>query len=143
MRGQISRERLNQLAAVSLFSRLSERELADVDKLVDDIEVDAGEVLAREGRLGLESFIVLSGRAAVTIDGEQVAELGPGEIFGEMAILGTVHTRAATVTAITPMRLLVIVPRNLAALLEIGGIASHVISALVDRLRQQVAARPA
>ncbi|MHB8512136.1 MAG: cyclic nucleotide-binding domain-containing protein [Actinomycetota bacterium] len=143
MKSQISRERIAQLRAVPLFSSLNEKELAHVDQLVDDIEVEAGEVLIREGQRGMESFVVLTGNASVSVEGDTIAELAPGEMFGEMAVLGGVNSRTATVTSLTPMQLLVITPVNLVALLEIGGVASELIRTLVDRLRAQVSTRSA
>ena len=72
---------------------------------VDELKVDEGRHLAEQGDYAYELFAIEDGRADVTRDGERVAELGPGDFFGEMGVLETGH-RTATVVAATPMRLL-------------------------------------
>jgi len=133
MRGAI-RSNLEVLKAIPLFKACSNRELAAVDSLVAEDRASAGEVIVREGRPGREAFIVLSGEAAVTASGVTVGRLGVGDFFGEMALLGDCPERVATVTAITPMRLLVIDPRQFASLLEMEGVAREMLKEVADRL---------
>src|SRR5919198_3899060 len=106
MRTTVPEARLEMLRKQLLFRGLGDEELAEIDALVDDIEVDPGEVLTREGHLGRESYIVVSGEAEVRVHGDTVARLGPGAFFGEMAMID-LKPRTATVTAATPMQLLV------------------------------------
>ena len=127
-------DRFETLRAIPLFYRCSNKELSLVDSLVAEGRAAAGEVMIREGSPGRESFIVLTGEAAVTIGGRRVATLGAGDFFGEMALLGERRQRVATVTAITPMTLLVIDPRQFSTLLRIEGVATAMLREVVDRL---------
>ncbi len=95
-----------QLRDVPFFSGLSKRELATVAQQIDEVEVDAGAVLATEGDFGHEVFVIMDGTAEVLRGDAPIAELGPGEFFGEMALLDE-DRRTATVKAISPMKLLV------------------------------------
>jgi CRP-like cAMP-binding protein len=96
----------NRLHSVPFFSGMSKRELAAVSQQADEVDVPPGKVLAREGQFGHEFFIIDSGTAEVIRDGETIAELGAGDFFGEMALLDE-DRRTATVTAKTPMSLIV------------------------------------
>jgi CRP-like cAMP-binding protein len=96
----------SQLRDVPFFSSLSKRELATVAQLTDEIDVEAGRVLAREGDSGQEFFVIIDGTAEVLRGDAPIAELGPGEFFGEMALLGE-DRRTATVRAISAMKALV------------------------------------
>ncbi len=78
---------VNHLAEVSLFSALSKKELGLVARRAEDVSVAAGKVLISEGTTGHEFFVVLAGTAKVTRRGRRVATLGPGDAFGELALL--------------------------------------------------------
>jgi CRP-like cAMP-binding protein len=95
-----------RLRDVPLFARLSKHDLAMVAQMADEVDVREGEVLAREGDVGHEFFVIERGRAEVTRDGERLAELGPGDFFGEMALISE-ERRTATVTALDAMRCVV------------------------------------
>jgi CRP/FNR family cyclic AMP-dependent transcriptional regulator len=95
-----------QLKDVPFFSGLSKRELATVAQLTDEVDVEAGAVLARQGDFGQEFFVITDGTAEVLRGDEPIAELGPGEFFGEMALIDE-ERRTATVRALSPMKLLV------------------------------------
>jgi CRP/FNR family transcriptional regulator, cyclic AMP receptor protein len=95
-----------QLKDVPFFSGLSKRELATVAQQTDDVDVEAGAVLARQGDFGHEFFVIIDGTAEVLRGDEPIAELGPGEFFGEMALIDE-ERRTATVRALSPMKLLV------------------------------------
>jgi CRP/FNR family cyclic AMP-dependent transcriptional regulator len=95
-----------RLKDVPFFTGMSKKELGAVAQQTDEIDVPAGKVLAREGDFGQEFFVIDSGTAEVTRGGARLAELGPGDFFGEMALLDE-DRRTATVTATTPMSLLV------------------------------------
>jgi CRP-like cAMP-binding protein len=94
------------LKDVPFFSSMSEQDLAAVAQQTDEISVAAGRVLAREGDLGNEFFVIESGMAEVTRDGAPVAKLGAGDFFGEIALIRE-ERRTATVTATSPMVLIV------------------------------------
>ena len=140
MRSKVSDGRLALLASVPIFAGCTGRELEAIDRLVDDIDVNAGDVLVREGAPGRESFVVVAGEATVTVDGRQVAVLGPGDFFGEMSILDPGRPRSATVTASTAMRLLVLEPRSFSTLVSLPCVAHKVILGLIRRLRATEAA---
>ena len=95
-----------RLKDVPFFSSMSEQDLAAVAEQADEISVAAGTVLAREGDLGDEFFVIESGTADVTSGGAPVAKLGAGDFFGEIALIRE-ERRTATVTATSPMVLIV------------------------------------
>ena len=100
-----------RLSRLDLFRSLNKRDLARVAAWTDEIDVEAGTVLGREGTYAYEFFVIEEGSATVAVDGETVAELGPDEWFGEIGIIES-DRRTATVTANTPMRLAVIFAPN-------------------------------
>jgi CRP/FNR family transcriptional regulator, cyclic AMP receptor protein len=134
MRDKPSHELLQVLRSVPLFAGLNSKELTRVDRLLDTVERATGDVLTEEGTVGRQAFIVLSGRASVTIGGRPVATLGPGEVIGEMALLDR-QPRTATVTALEPMKVFVIDPRSFSTLLAEPAIARRMLDAEVGRLR--------
>ncbi|TML56898.1 MAG: cyclic nucleotide-binding domain-containing protein [Actinobacteria bacterium] len=134
MRTTLTEARRDLLRRVPLFAACTDKELATVAALVDDIEVEPGEVVVEEGVPGRDSFIVVAGRAEVSLRGKVIARLEPGDFFGEMSLL-THRLRTATVTPITPMRLLVVELRNFMGLLEVGGVAKVMLRTVVERLR--------
>lgn len=94
-------EYMDRLAAVPLFVGLDKDELEAVAALGTDVQVDAGRELAQEGDFGSEAFLILSGSAVCTRGGEEIAAFGPGDFFGEMALL--IHgPRTATITTTSP-----------------------------------------
>ncbi|HUO47077.1 MAG TPA: cyclic nucleotide-binding domain-containing protein [Acidimicrobiia bacterium] len=94
------------LKSIPLFASLNRRELALVARHADEVDVPAGEMLAREGEVAREFFVIKSGTATVTRDGKEVNHLGPGDFFGEIGLLETPR-RIATVTSDSPMQLIV------------------------------------
>src|SRR4051794_24480299 len=86
------------LARAPLFRDLSKRELIEVARLADDLEVDAGTVLAREGDFGHEFFVLVEGEVEFTRDGRTLRPEGPTEFFGEISLIERTR-RMATVTA--------------------------------------------
>jgi CRP-like cAMP-binding protein len=124
------------LRGVPLFSACSKRELSRIASLADEIEVPKGRVLTREGDPGRECFVVVDGRATVTVgDRGRAARLSPGACFGEMSLLDQ-KPRSATVEAQTDMRLLVLESRSFSSLLqEVPSVARKVLVAMAGRLR--------
>jgi CRP/FNR family transcriptional regulator, cyclic AMP receptor protein len=90
-----------------LFEGLSKKDLAEVARHTEDVDVPAGEVLLKEGRTSNEFFVILDGEAEVTRNGTTIRTLGPGEFFGEIALVDT-GPRGSTVTAKTPLRTFVL-----------------------------------
>jgi CRP-like cAMP-binding protein len=125
------------LATVPLFAQCSKHDLAEIARFVDQIEVEDGRELITEGDLGHEAFIVVDGTAEVTRGGDTVAEVGAGAVFGEMALIDRV-ARNASVTATSPMTLLVIGKREFSGLLdESRSFRESIMAALADRVRQK------
>jgi CRP/FNR family cyclic AMP-dependent transcriptional regulator len=96
---------VSRLANVPLFSDCSQRDLQTIARVVREIPHPAGTVIAREGEPGVGLFILLDGTAEVSIGGRKKATLGPGEFFGEIALLDG-GPRTATVMAKTDVQLL-------------------------------------
>lgn len=123
------------LAAVPLFSACSKKDLQAVAKRAEDVHVDAGKVLVSEGAAGAEFFVILDGQAKVTRHGQEVATLGSGDFFGDLALLDRAP-RNATITAMTPMELVVLGQREFSALIdEVPGFAHKLLAGLARRLR--------
>jgi len=119
---------------VPLFGSLSEPELAEVAAWFEVKDVGPGVRLVGEGATGFSFFIIGEGEVAVTAQGEAIATLGPGEFFGEMALLGE-GRRKATVTTTTPVRVLVVFGDDFRRLQEnYPGIAAGVEVAMQKRL---------
>jgi len=107
---------VDRLYGVPLFARCSARDLKVVARHMETIKVDAGADIVREGEPGDVFFVVLAGDATVHRGGRKVRGLGPGDYFGELALLDPAP-RAATVRATTPM--------------ELGALEHHIFRALV------------
>ena len=105
------------LARAPLFEGLSKKELTNLAKSTDDLEVAAGKVLCKEGELGREFFVIVEGEAEVWRGGQKVDTMGPGDFFGEIALVEKSH-RTATVTATTPLRFFVLTSQSFWSLLD-------------------------
>ena len=108
---------LSTVASIPLFASVSRRRHWHLARLADEVGVAAGAELTRQGGAAQEFFVVVSGTADVHRDGERVGELGPGDFFGEVGLLGPRSERTATVVASSPMRLLVLARREFRELL--------------------------
>jgi len=105
------------LGRTTLFSSLSKKELGALAKVTEDLEVKEGKVLAKEGQTGREFFVILEGEGEVSKDGEVIRTLGPGEFFGEIALVEH-RPRTATVTAKTDLRFFVLTSQAFWGLLD-------------------------
>jgi CRP-like cAMP-binding protein len=121
----VPRARLELLAKVPFFEGLPRKVLARIDSHVDEVEVPAGRKLTEQGTGAYEAFVIADGVAEVKVGDEVVAETTVGELIGEIGVLQN-KLRTATVTAKTPMRLLVINPRELNWLFENPKLAERV-----------------
>ncbi|HSS11462.1 MAG TPA: cyclic nucleotide-binding domain-containing protein [Acidimicrobiales bacterium] len=129
-------EKLEHLAHVRLFSALNKKELALVGRASDEVRVTGGKVLVEEGAAGHEFFLILEGQAVVRRGGRRVAMLGPGQYFGEMALLDR-GPRTATVVADTDMDLLVLGQREFSGLLDqVPALCYKLLAAMAARLRE-------
>jgi CRP-like cAMP-binding protein len=125
-----------QLAKVPLFAGLDKKHLQQISSLVTQIEVKEGKTLTREGEHGNEFIIILEGTAEVKVGDNVVATRGPGDYFGEIALIAN-RPRTATVTATTPMRIEVIGRREFQTMLHDNpGIATELLGIAADRLAE-------
>lgn len=113
----VPKSRLDFLRRVPMLQGLPDKVLARLDSHLDEVAVPAGRTLMTEGEGAYEAFIVAEGTAEVRVADTVVAETTVGEMVGEIGLLKSAR-RAATVTAKTPMRLLVIDSRNMHWLVE-------------------------
>jgi CRP/FNR family cyclic AMP-dependent transcriptional regulator len=129
-------DKLEMLRRVPLFAGLGRRELEEVARLTDEIELPAGRTLTTEGEYGHEFFVIVTGSARVERDGATLATLRDGDFLGEIALLDG-RPRSATVTVAEPSRLLVLGHREFNSLLDrFPGIQREVLLALAARVRR-------
>ncbi len=125
----------HELQQYALFSALSKNERATVGRYLDRIDIRAGRTLASEGDFAHEFFVIESGEATVTRGGEALRTLGPGDFFGEIALVET-DRRTASVTASTDMRVLVMHEREFRSMLAT---APAVAERLQEAIRERIA----
>ncbi len=101
-----------RLDSIPLFAELTKDERREVARLADEIDVDEGTRLTTEGAGSYEFFAIEEGTAEVAIGDRTIAELGPGDIVGEMGSIARAP-RNATVTATSPMTLVIMTARDL------------------------------
>ena len=124
------------LAKAPLFRNLSRSDLVALAKVTEDLEVNEGKVLAREGEIGHEFFVIVDGEVEVAKDGQAVRKLGSGDFFGEIALIWDSPRRTATVTAASPVRLFVLTRQAFRGLIDHHpDIEEKVLEALEDRVR--------
>jgi CRP/FNR family transcriptional regulator, cyclic AMP receptor protein len=128
--------KIEQLKQVPLFASLGSKELQELGALADEVDVDDGRVLTREGESGHEFFIVLDGSVEVDVKGDVVATLGPGDFLGEIALIDG-KPRSATTRAVGPTRLMVVGHREFHRLMDdYPSVKTCVLQALADRVRR-------
>ena len=124
------------LPNIELFSELSKKELKSIASLMTPVRVKAGRVLTEEGQPGREFMIIIEGTATVKRSGKVLARLGPGDFFGELAVIAGVP-RTATVTADSDMLIETLNRREFSSLLdESPRIAKKVLVGAVRRLHE-------
>jgi CRP/FNR family cyclic AMP-dependent transcriptional regulator len=127
---------LEHLAGVPMFRALSKKDLGRVARLAEDYQVPKGQVLVAEGKRESQFYLIVDGRARVTRARRTVAKLGPGDYFGELALLDP-GPRNATVTAESDMEVLELGSREFGGLLEeVPGIARKLLAGLARRLHE-------
>ena len=128
----------DELGRVPLFSGLSQRQLKRLARLFKERTFADGRSVVKQGQMsGVGFFIISEGEASVTVEGEEVARIGPGSYFGELALISE-QVRSATVTAEGPLRCLVIAFwdfRNFAK--ENPEVSWKLLQHLVDLLTQE------
>ena len=127
-----------RLQSLPLFAGLDEEQLNTIAKLAEEREVDGGTTLAGEGAHGY-FFVIEDGTAEVRQDGVAIGPLGPGEFFGEIAILEPAGRRTASVVATTPMRVLAFFGADFHA---IDAVAPQVGERVREEMRRRLGAVP-
>ena len=128
--------KVEALKGVPLFEGLSRRELVQLERVCEDLEVEPGKVLCKEGEVGHEFFVIVDGKVQVTRQGRRGATLGGGDFLGEIALV-TELPRTATVTVETPVRLFVLTRREFHAVLDQNPkVERKVLRALARRLAE-------
>ena len=103
--------------------------------MTEDLEVDEGKVLAREGEIGYEFFVIVDGEVTVTKEGQEIRRLSAGDFFGEIALIWESPRRTATVTAATPLRFFVLTRQSFRGLIHHHPeIEAKVLEALEERV---------
>jgi CRP-like cAMP-binding protein len=126
--------RVDRLRGVPLFSSCTDKELTFIASRVDEVDVPAGTTLCKKGESGGDFFIILEGKAEVDA-AQGRSTLGPGDFFGEIALLDN-GPRTATVRSATPMRMLVLGHAQFRDVLHQNGeIAVKILRAVTQRLR--------
>jgi CRP/FNR family cyclic AMP-dependent transcriptional regulator len=105
------------LKRAPLFDGLSRKELTQLARVSEDLEIPAGKALCTEGDIGHEFFVIVDGKVEVTRNGKRVATRGGGEFVGEIALLEQTP-RTATVTAKTPLRVFVLTSQDFRTLIN-------------------------
>jgi CRP-like cAMP-binding protein len=109
--------KVEALRHAPLFEGLSKKDLTELARFTEDMEVEAGKVLCKEGELGYEFFVIVDGKVDVTRKGKHLGTRGAGDFIGEIALIENIH-RTATVTAKTPLRFFVLTRQSFWGLME-------------------------
>lgn len=130
-------DKLDQLATFELFRHVAKKDLGQVAEMVGEpTSVPAGELLTEQGRLATDMFLVIDGTADVIVGDRPVAQIGPGESIGEMAVVDN-WPRSAYVVAHTPMTLYRVPAQTFLTMLdEVPTVARALIQELSARLRK-------
>jgi CRP/FNR family cyclic AMP-dependent transcriptional regulator len=128
--------KVQALKGAPLFEGLSRKELVQLARVCEDLEVEPGKVLCKEGQVGHEFFVIVDGKVQVTRKGRHAAALSSGDFVGEIAVV-TELPRTATVTAETPVRLFVLTGRDFRGVLDKNpNVERKVLRALARRLAE-------
>ena len=128
--------KVKALGRAPLFDGLSRKELTQLARVSEDLEVEPGTVLCKEGETGQQFFVIVDGKVKVTRKGRRIAVRGDGDFVGEIALLEDIP-RTATVTAETPLRLFVLTRKDFRHLLDTSPrVEGKVMRALARRLAE-------
>ena len=129
-------QKLELLRRVPLFTGLGNREIEEIGRLVDEIDLPAGRELTREGRSGGEFFVIVEGDVRIERGGKVLREMKAGDFLGEIALIDD-GPRTATATTTSASRLLVVGHREFHSLMErFPAMQATVLKALAERVRR-------
>lgn len=106
---------LSRLAAIPLLADLTDADRAAIALAAQEVDVEEGEAIAIQGEVGHALFAIERGWAEVSAGGEPIGTLGPGDVFGEIAVMAS-GRRTATVVATSRMRLIALLKPDVWAL---------------------------
>jgi CPA1 family monovalent cation:H+ antiporter len=129
---------ISRLAAIPLFAGLDERDLTAIAGAASEVEAADGQTLATQGDYGHALYAIESGTADVSSNGRKLRSLGPGDVFGETAVMAS-GRRTATIVATSPMRLIALFKRDVWALERS---APEVLDRLLAQIVERQAAEP-
>ena len=123
----------SRLKSISIFEDIADEDLAQIATFAQEVSVEAGRQLVREGDFSYEFMAIEEGEAEVTREGQHLADLGPGDFFGEMGLLEKT-LRNATVTSKTPMLLVTLTGWDLKRM-------ERSVPKAIERVRQTIESR--
>ena len=123
-----------RLEPLPLFRDLSRKEREQIARWTDEVDVPAGYHLLEQGRLPHEFFVIEKGTVSVAKDGEHIADLGPGDFFGEIAIVEH-ERRTASVVATSPVTAIVMLARDFETM---AGVMPHVAEQIHEAIRARL-----
>jgi CRP/FNR family cyclic AMP-dependent transcriptional regulator len=133
-------QKLELLKRTPLLAGLSRRDLEEVGRLADEVDVPAGKVLTKEGDPGNEFFMIVDGAVRIERGGKLLRTMGPGEFFGDIALV-VERPRIATATAEADSRLLAVGHREFHSLMDrFPSIRISVLDSIAHRLAELEAA---
>jgi CRP/FNR family cyclic AMP-dependent transcriptional regulator len=122
-----------RLKSIPLFAELSDREREQVARWADELQVSEGKHLVDEGRFAHEFFVIEEGTAEVRHGEKKLTDLGPGDFFGEIALVEH-QRRTASVIATSPMRIIVMFGRDFSQMeSEMPSVAARIRQAVEER----------
>lgn len=138
----MANEATQLLQRVPLFNGLDPRELETIARTVHERTFDAGDTVAQQGQGGVGFFVIREGEASVEIDGNEVRRLGPGDHFGEIALIAE-GPRTATITAQSELRCYGLTPWEFRPLVQTNAsIAWKLLQALAQRVQRESVQQP-
>lgn len=127
---------LQHLAQVPLFAHCTVKDLQKIAKVSTEMNFPAGTVLVEQGQAGREAFIIVSGQATVTRNGQKVATLGPGDVIGQYSLFDH-GPRTATVTADNEVDVLVLSSAEFRGCVdEVPAVAHALMAAMATKIRE-------
>src|ERR1700722_17867532 len=124
------------LSKIWLFSTSSTKDLRVIRKALEEVSVPPGRVLCEQGTIGREFFLIVEGKATVKKNNRKTATLGPGQYFGELALLDR-RPRSASVISETDMDLLILGQRQFNGVLDaVPALSRKLLAAMATRLRE-------
>jgi CRP-like cAMP-binding protein len=131
----IPAEVVRHFERIPLFEHVSKKGLRSIVSAATEIDVRAGQRLVAEGEYDRDLFVITRGEATVTKGGRKLSTLGPGDFFGELALLARI-ARTATVTATTDMRVVVLGPREMEQVIDHEPVLGRrMLEAMANRVR--------